>query len=191
MSDAAITTPRTDVKRMTQLSPTARKFIRDWGELADRWGVDRTTAEVHALLYVVGEPMDIGAISEALGLRTEEAQGGLEPLRAMGVVQLAARAAGSLRYECLPDVWEMFRALLEERRRREIEPAVAALRDALLRADSDAACDDRTRRRLEDMQVFLRDSLGLYKQLSTMPAADVRRLLQMGGKIRKALGLAA
>lgn len=190
MADAAISHPRTDSTRMTKLSPTARKFIRDWGELADRWGVDRATAEVHALLYVAKAPMDLGSIAEALGIGTDDAQVGLEALRAMGVVQLAARNAGSLRYECLPDVWEMFRAILEERRRREVEPAVATLRDALLRADNDPECDEHTRRRLEEMQVFLRDSLGLCKQFSSMPGPEVRRLLKMGGKIRKALGLA-
>ncbi|MCE9634478.1 MAG: hypothetical protein K8T90_02130 [Planctomycetes bacterium] len=190
MADAALSNHRMDATRMTKLSPTSRKFIRDWGELADRWGVDRTTAEVHALLYVSKVPMDIGAIADALAKGADDTQVGLDALRAMGVVQLAARNAGSLRYECLPDVWEMFRAILEERRRREVEPAVATLRDALLRADNDPECDEHTRRRLEDMQLFLRDSLGLCKQFSSMPGPEVRRLLKMGGKIRKALGLA-
>jgi DNA-binding transcriptional regulator GbsR (MarR family) len=178
-----------EARTRPELSATARKFIRDWGDLADRWGIDRTTAEVHALLYVAGAALDLRTVAERLSVPADEAAAGLEALRRMGVARIVDRTAGTLRYQCVPDLWEAFQAILEERRRRELEPAMAALRDAVLRADSDPGCDDATRRRLEDMQAFLRDGLGLYKQLSALPGAQVRRLFKMGGKIRRALGL--
>lgn len=172
-----------------EVSATARKFIRDWGDLADRWGTDRTTAEVYALLYLTGGPLDLRAVSERLAIPADEAAAGLEALRQMGVARIVDRNAATLRYQALPDLWDTFQAILEERRRREFEPAMAALRDAVLRADSDPGCDDATRRRLEEMQTFLRDAAGLYRQLSSLPGREVRRLFRMGGKIRRALGV--
>lgn len=174
---------------MTQISPTARKFIRDWGDLADRWDIDRTTAEVHALLFLQGAPLDLRSVADALSLQGDEAAVALEALREMGVARIADRHAGSIRYECPGDVWEMFHAVLESRRKREVEPAVAVIRDAVLRADSDPECDDATRKRLEEMQGFLRDATGFYKELASIRGADMRRLLRMGSKIRRALGL--
>lgn len=171
------------------LSDTVRRFVRDWGELADRWGTDRSVAEAHAIVFLASGPLDAAAVAAALNLRPEEAADALESLAAAGVVRVADRTGGLPRYERHGDLWDMFRAILEERRRREFEPAVAAVRDAVLRADSDPQCDDRTRRRLEEMQSFLRDAGDLYRQLSTMPGAETRRLLKMGSKIRRALGL--
>lgn len=176
---------------MTNLSQAARKFIRDWGELSDRWGVDRTTAEVHALLWLAGTPLDLKSVADALMIESEEAAHGLEALREAGIATLADRSGGSLRYAVPADAWEMFRAILEERRRRELEPAVAVIRDAVLRCDSDPEGDDRTRDRLEQLQGFLRDANTFYRQMSTMPAPVFRQLLRTGAKIRKALGLDA
>lgn len=175
---------------MKDLSPTARKFIRDWGDLADRWNLDRTAAEIHALLWLAGQPMDLKSVADLLLLDAEDAARGLECLREAGFASLADRHAGSLRYAVPADPWEMFRAILEERRRREVEPAIAAVRDAVLRSESDPECDEKMLQRLEEMQSFLRDASGFYRELSTIPGPAVRRLLKMGGKIRRALGLA-
>jgi DNA-binding transcriptional regulator GbsR (MarR family) len=178
-----------DVTTMSDLSPTARKFIRDWSDLADAWNVDRVTAEVQAYLWITEGPADLRAVASALHRQPDDVAQALEWLRERGIAKLSDTTGTTLRYYVPRDPCEMFLAILEERRRREIEPAVAVLRDAVLRADSDDACEDRTRRRLEEMQAFLRDSLGFYQQVSTMPGPYVRRMFKIGGKIRRALGL--
>ena len=172
-----------------ELSATARKFVRDWGDLADRWGVERSVAETHALLWIAAGPLGTEQVADVLQLDPGTTQEAIDALVTLGVARPAVARGNSLRYEALPDVWEMFRAILEERRRREVEPAMAALRDALLRADNDDECDKQTRHRLAEMQGFLRDASGLYRQLSSMPTRETRQLLRIGGKIRRALGL--
>ena len=188
MSDALAVRTGANSATSSRSSPTARKFVRDWGDLADRWGADRTTAEVHALLYLSADPVDVRTVADCLCIHADEAATGLEKLREMRVARVVRRDPDPVRYECVPDVWQMFHAILEERRHREIEPAVAVLRDTVLRADSDDECDAHTVRRLEEMQSFLRDALGLYTQLGAMNGPQVRRLFKMGGKIRRALG---
>lgn len=172
-----------------RLSPTARKFVRDWGDLSDRWGLDRTTAEVHAVLWLAGAPMDLRAVADAARVDPEEAAHGLEALRERGIARLVDRSSGTLQWAVARDPAAMFLAILEDRRRREVEPAMAVLRDAVLRADSDDRCDDATRARLEEMQSFFRDANRFWTQISTMPAPLVRRLFRIGGKIRRAFGV--
>lgn len=188
MSDALAVNTGSNAATSSRSSPTARRFVRDWGDLADRWGADRTTAEVHALLYLSADPVDVRTIADCLSVQADEAVSGLEKLREMRVVRVVRREPEPPRYECVPDVWQMFHAILEDRRRREIEPAIAVLRDSVLRADSDDECDAHTVRRLEEMQTFLRDALGLYTQLGAMNGAQVKKLFKIGGKIRRALG---
>ena len=176
--------------RMSDVPPAVRKFVRDWGDLGERWGLDRGAAEAHAILWVAPDPMDMRDVASTLGVDPDEAARRLETLRERGLAQLADRDSGTLRYTVPRDPVAMFRAIVDDRIRRELDPAVASLRDAVLRADSDATCDDATRARLEALQTFLRESLGFYRQLSTMPTPQVRRLLKFGSRIRRALGLA-
>jgi DNA-binding transcriptional regulator GbsR (MarR family) len=185
MADTAVRRASKTPASPHDLSPTARRFICDWSDLAERWGTTRATAEVLAYLCVSVDPSDAASIAGVLELPQEEVERALAELTQMGAVRRAAPGG----HECVGDMAQLFRALVDARLRREVEPAIASVRDALLRSDDDAHCDERTRRRLEDMQGFLRDSLALYHQLSGMPASHVRRLLRMGGKIRRALGL--
>ena len=168
-------------------SPTVRRFVRDWGDLAALWGVDRVTAQVHAVLWIADGPREAGEVAALAGLDPADAIRGVTALREIGVATADGGAAVP-RYSVPSDPWEMFRAVIEERRRREVEPAVAALRDAVLRAESDAECDAHTRRRLEDMQSFLRDALTFHRQIAALPTPAVRRLLRLGTQLRRALG---
>lgn len=171
---------------MSHLSSTARRFVSEWGDLGEQWGLDRKTAEVHAMLFLAGGPVEETAVGSALELDPHEVAAAVARLRAIGIV---LPAKGDDRAECVGDVWEMFRRILEDRRRREIDPALAVLRECVLRAEDEE--DEAVRRRLAEMQECLRLVIGLYTQLASVPPAEARRLVRMGSRIRKALGLPA
>jgi len=190
MSDAVAARPA-GTPGAPSLAPSVRRFLHDWGDLAERWGVERRDAQVHGFLFLAGRPVDTRTVAEALSLPLEQASGSLESLRRNRLATIPDRHASPLRYACPADVAEMCGSLLEFHRRRQVEPAIATLRDSLLRADCDEECDDATRRRMEDLQTFLRDASGFQRQMTSMPSSAMRALLKMGAKLRRALGVDA
>src|SRR5574341_1104701 len=108
---------------MTPLSPTMKKFILHWGEMGTRWGINRTVAQIHALLYLSPRPLHAEQIMEALAVARSNVSTSLKELQGWGVVRLV-HVMGDKRdhFESRRDVWEMFRLVLDERKKREIDP---------------------------------------------------------------------
>ena len=114
------------------LSNAAREFILHWGEMGSRWGVNRTVAQVHALLYLSPEPLTAEDIADALSVARSNVSTSLGELQGWGIIQ-TVNVLGDRRdhYESLHDVWELFRIVLDERKRREMDPTLALLRDCV------------------------------------------------------------
>src|SRR3990172_6706508 len=112
-----------------KLSPVTTQFILHWGEMGTRWGVNRTVAQVHALLYLSPEPLNAETIAETLSVARSNVSSSLRELQSWGIVK-PVHLLGDRRenYEAMKDVWEMARVILDERKRREIDPTVALLR---------------------------------------------------------------
>src|ERR1700684_4588889 len=113
-----------------KLSPAARKFVIHWGELGTRWGINRTVAQIHALLYLSPVPLEMAAICDTLEIARSNASTSLRELRGWGVVR-SVHLIGDRRehFEAITDVWQMFAILIEARKRREIDPALTMLRE--------------------------------------------------------------
>ena len=103
-----------------QLSPVQQKFILHWGEMGTRWGINRTVAQIHALLYVWPEPLNAEEIAETLSVARSNVSTSLKELQSWRIVKLV-HVMGDKRdhFESMKDVWEMFRVVLDERKRRE------------------------------------------------------------------------
>src|SRR6476469_8522973 len=114
---------------MTPLKPVQQKFILHWGEMGTRWGINRTVAQIHALLYVSPEPLPAEDIATVLGVARSNVSTSLKELQSWGIVKLV-HVLGDKRdhFESMQDVWEMFRMVLDERKRREIDPTLSMLR---------------------------------------------------------------
>src|SRR3954454_16052157 len=114
---------------MTALSSIQQKFILHWGEMGLRWGINRTVAQIHALLYLSPKPLTAEEICEALGVARSNVSNSLRELQNWGIVKVV-HVMGDRRdhFESLKDVWEMFRQVLDERKKREIDPTVEVLR---------------------------------------------------------------
>src|SRR5215468_2090260 len=117
---------------MTKLSPVEQKFILHWGEMGTRWGINRTVAQIHALLYLSPQPVNAEVIASTLNVARSNVSTSLKELQGWGIVK-RVHVLGDQRdhFESMKDVWEMFRVVLDERKRREIDPTVAMLEECL------------------------------------------------------------
>lgn len=154
--------------------------------MGTRWGINRTVAQIHALLYISPKPLPAEDIAETLAVARSNVSTSLKDLQSWGIVKLV-HVLGDKRdhFESLKDVWEMFRIVLDERKRREIDPTVALLRDCVAQAKPGSHTDERLRALLD----FFETTTGWYAQIRQWPTGAIARMLKMGDKARKLLGL--
>src|SRR3712207_2302129 len=114
---------------MTQLSPVATKFILHWGEMGTRWGINRTVAQIHALLFLSPKPLNAEQIAETLSVARSNVSTSLKELQGWGIVRVV-HVLGDRRdhFASMKDVWEMFRAILAERKKSETDPTLPLVR---------------------------------------------------------------
>ena len=174
---------------MSTLSPVTEKFILHWGEMGTRWGVNRTVAQIHALLYLSSEPLNAEEIAKTLSIARSNVSTSLRELESWGIVK-AVHLLGDRRehYQATKDVWEMARVILDERKRREIDPTVSVLRECLHELEGKGSADTEMRARLKAMLEFVEMLTSLYSQMSSLPTGALRALLSAEGKVRRLLG---
>jgi DNA-binding transcriptional regulator GbsR (MarR family) len=171
-----------------RLSPVMTKFVLHWGEMGTRWGVNRTVAQVHALLYLSPRPLNAEEISETLAVARSNVSTSLRELASWGVVK-PVHLLGDRRehFEAMKDVWEMARVILETRKRREIDPTVAVLRECVSEMKGAEPADGHMSQRLLEMLALLETLTALYSEFQHLPAGSVRGLLKLRGKLRRVL----
>jgi len=175
-----------------ELTPLTQKFILHWGEMGTRWGVNRTVAQVHALLYLSPRPLDAEEISKTLSVARSNVSTSLRELQSWGIVR-PVHVLGDRRehYESMTEVWEMARVILEERKRREIDPTLEMLRESMRELESAPASERVLRNRIGEMLEFLESLAALYEEARRLPAGRLRGLLRATKKLRKAFGKSA
>jgi DNA-binding transcriptional regulator GbsR (MarR family) len=174
---------------MATLDPTTEKFILHWGEMGTRWGVNRTVAQIHALLYLSPQALNAEEIATTLSIARSNVSTSLRELESWGIVK-PIHLLGDRRehYQALKDVWEMARIILDERKRREIDPTVAVLRECLRDAPSEGPTQSEMRERLKAMIEFVEMLTFVYGQISRLPTGTLRALFSAQGKVRDLLG---
>jgi DNA-binding transcriptional regulator GbsR (MarR family) len=177
---------------MAKLTPAAQKFVLHWGEMGTRWGINRTVAQIHALLYIAPKPLNAEDLVEALGVARSNVSTSLRELQGWGLVRVV-HALGDRRdhFETMADVWEMFHVIVEQRKRREIDPTLVLLRECLAEAEKSGAAEAHLRQRLAALQDFFTTVDAWYQEVSRLPTAALVQLMRLGGKLRKFLGLSA
>jgi DNA-binding transcriptional regulator GbsR (MarR family) len=171
-----------------ELSPVVRKFVLHWGEMGTRWGINRTVAQIHALLFVSQRPLTAEEIADALSVARSNVSTSLRELQSYGIVRIV-HAMGDRRdhFESLKNVWEMFRLILDERKKRECDPTLALLRECVGEAKQ-SEDDARVRERLGDLLEFFESMTTWYDQTRALPIPAVIKLVKLGDKVRKLLG---
>jgi DNA-binding transcriptional regulator GbsR (MarR family) len=175
---------------MKTLTPVQQKFILHWGEMGARWGINRTVAQTHALLFLSPEPLNADEIVEALDVARSNVSTTLKELQGWGIVKLV-HIVGDKRdhFECMKDVWDMFRLVLNERKRREIDPTLQMIQECLSEAGKDKATDAYTRQRLAQLCEFFETTSAWYMQIRQWPTSAILKFARLGDKASKALGL--
>ena len=111
-----------------ELQAARERFVSLWGKMGSSWGIPRTMAEVHALLFIVGRPMNTDEVMAGLGISRGNASMTLRSLVEWGIVSRSRRRGDRKEYfESEQDVWKLFRTILRERKKREIDPLLEAL----------------------------------------------------------------
>jgi DNA-binding transcriptional regulator GbsR (MarR family) len=171
------------------LTPIQQKFILHWGEMGAKWGINRTVAQIHALLFLSDKPLNAEDIATTLGVARSNVSNSLRELQGWGIVKVT-HILGDRRdhFESMKDVWEMFRIIVDERKKREADPVLHMLREAVTEAKKPGAADAYTRERLADMLQFFDLMTSWTEQTRRLPTAAVIRMVKMGDKIAKLVG---
>jgi len=181
--------PLQKLQNAMNLSPTAQKFVLHWGEMGTRWGVNRTVAQIHALLYLSDRPLTAEDIVESLGVARSNVSNSLKELQSWKLVRVT-HVLGDRRdhFTALHDVWEIFRVILEERKRREIDPTLTVLRECAIEGAEDEALDAAVLARMQTVLDFLEMFSATFQDYQHLSPATLQRMLKMGGKVARFIG---
>lgn len=170
------------------LSPIRRRFVMHWGEMGSRWGVNRTVAQIHALLFLAGRPMDAEEIADILYVARSNVSTSLKELQGLNLVRIV-HLVGERRdhFETSKDVWELMRTVVRERKAREFDPTVGVLKEFM--ADPAFAEEDReVRKRIEDTHGLMQAMASWGEQMLRLEPATLMKVMKLGNKIQKLLG---
>jgi len=165
-------------------SAIEQRFVLHWGEMGTRWGINRTVAQVHALLFVSPKPLHAEEIANTLSVARSNVSTSLRELQGWGIVRVV-HVLGDRRdhFESLKDVWEIFQVVAEERKRREIDPTLRVLHECvgeLKRSNANSF----TRERLEAMLEFLTGTSALFEELVHLPADTLKGMARLRGRLQ-------
>jgi DNA-binding transcriptional regulator GbsR (MarR family) len=154
-----------------------------------RWGISRTVAQIHALLYLSPQPLTAEEIANTLSVARSNVSTSLKELQSWGLVSVG-HALGDRRdhYESMKDVWELFKVIIDGRKRREVDPTLSVLRQCVEDLEAEASSENYTKQRLAEMLEFFEIMTNSYEQVRDLPKEELLKLLKLGDKLRKLLG---
>ena len=170
------------------LSPTLSRFVLHWGEMGTRWGVNRTVAQIHALLFISGRPMHAEEIADTLNVARSNVSNSIRELQGWELVKLV-HLPGDRRdhFATSTHVWELLRTIVRERQRREITPTIDVLRELL--------ADPAIGKEPAEAKLRMRETLELLETLTAwsdemlkLDTATLTKVLRLGAKIKKLIG---
>lgn len=172
-----------------EISPVMRKFILHWGEMGTSWGINRSVAQIHALLYLAGEPLTADELVEHLDIARSNVSMSLKELKGWGLIR-TVHLKGNRKdhFETHYDVWELFRIIMIERQKREIDPTVRLLEECVDEsAANEAKANPERHDRLVAMQEFMQLSASWGRRTSSLTSSKMRKLAKHGDTIFRLL----
>ena len=168
-----------------ELSATSQKFILHWGEMGTRWGVNRTVAQIHALLYLSGKPLPADEIAETLAVARSNVSNSIRELQAWNLVKMV-HVLGDRRdhFETGTDIWELTRTIVRERQEREIAPTIDVLKDLLNSPELMVDGLDRAAR-IKEMLTMLESLSAWSDEMLRLDTETLTKVLKLGAKIQK------
>jgi DNA-binding transcriptional regulator GbsR (MarR family) len=172
-----------------QLTPVIERYVLHWGEMGTRWGVNRSVAQIHALLYLAGRPLTAEEIAETLVLARSNVSTSLKELQGWRLVQLT-HVMGDRRdhFEAKRDTWDMLMTIVEERKQREIDPTLEMLRQCIAEGETDRATPDDVKARIATMLQFIETLSRWYDDVRRIPRPTLTKLMNLGARIARFVG---
>lgn len=172
-----------------RLTPVMRRYILHWGEMGGRWGVNRSVAQIHALLYLAGAPLNAEELVELLGVARSNVSNSLKELQGLGLVRLVHLPDDRRdHFEAKSDPWDMLITIVDARKRREIDPTLEVLKACVEEAQDDNETPAAVKARLVEMQTFMSQLDRWYEQMRQVPRPTLVKLMGLGAKVASFIG---
>jgi DNA-binding transcriptional regulator GbsR (MarR family) len=161
-----------------------KKIILHWGEMGSSWGINRTVAQIYALLYLSPDPLTADDVSSSLAIARSTVSTGLHELQSWGVVKVL-HVLGHRRdhFTTMKDIWEIFRIILDERKRREIDPTLEVLQESVSELQIQGEDQEYVEERVNDMLDFFETVSVVYEQYEKIPTDRLKDLFRMSNKL--------
>jgi DNA-binding transcriptional regulator GbsR (MarR family) len=167
------------------LPPLVQTFVLHFGEMGSRWGINRTVGQIYALLYVSDRPLHADEIAESLGFSRSNVSMGLKELQSWELVRLQHLPGDRREYFTTPeDVWAIFRTLAEQRRKREVDPTLSMLREALMQSPSSPA-EQHAQARMAAMHELIELTTTWFSDIQKLDEQTLRQLMKLGATAKK------
>ena len=172
-----------------KLTPTLHRCVLHWGEMASRWGVSRSVAQIHALLFFSPDPLTADEIATTLEVARSNVSVSLKELQTWDLVSVT-HVLGDRRdyFQARKDIWEVLTVIMDQRKKREVDPTVQVLRECAADAKRDHETPDVVKERLSSMLEFVEEVSGWYEQVRSMPRPTLLKLMRMGSRVAKIVG---
>lgn len=168
--------------------PAAKTFVLHWGEMGTQWGVNRSVAQIHALLYLSERPLHAEEIVDQLGLARSNVSTGVRELQSYGIVR-RVHVEGDRRdhFVAETDLWDLLTRITAERKRREIDPTVALLAELSASLEKDHSAPAEVRERITRMHEFISTLGNWYDQVRRLPKPTLITLMKLGSRVARLL----
>jgi DNA-binding transcriptional regulator GbsR (MarR family) len=170
------------------LPEAVKRFVLEWGNLGERWGVNRSVSQIHALLYASKEPLAAEEIADVLGIARSNVSNSLRELQSWNIIR-SVPILGDRRtfYAAETDLWSLVSRIAAGRKARELDPAAAALRECVEMTREDQNVDPVVQLRLREMLDFVDRLSRWYDQMIALPRSKITTLIKLGGGIARLL----
>ena len=167
------------------LSPMHQTFVLHFGEMGSRWGINRTVGQIYALLYLSTRPLNADDICDALDFSRSNVSMGLKELDAWNLIRLKHLPGDRRDHFTTPDdIWEIVRTLVEQRRKREIEPTLTMLRDVLVEKPSTEE-ERHAQAKMHEMHDLIEMLTNWHTEMEKLETQRLVNLLKLGSKVYK------
>jgi DNA-binding transcriptional regulator GbsR (MarR family) len=172
-----------------RLTSVMQRYIVHWGEMGSRWGLNRSVAQMHALLYLSPQPLHADEIAETLGIARSNVSVGLKELLAWNLIQVTQNL-GDRRdfFIAQRDPWEVVRVIVEGRKRRELDPTVNFLKQCAAELESDSETPAHVKDQIIGQLEFMETLMGWYESIKSLPRKTLLKMMRMGQRIAKVIG---
>ena len=171
------------------LPPLSQAFVLHFGEMGSRWGINRTVGQIYALLFISARPLTADEITDRLGVSRSNVSMGLKELSSWRLVRLSHQPGDRRDFYSAPeDVWQIFKTLAEERQRREVDPTLSMLRDAMLETPGSAE-DAHAQARMREMHDLIEQLTDWFAEVRKLSPATLEKLMALGTTATKLLDM--